>query len=103
LTILDRNFLRVAGRIARAPCVFDAKVSVEVSGVSMFKGSFVTMAEAIASHLSAQAATAGAWRVADAWQEGGAPVSRASPSMRARLTVIRPSFSLHQVQSLPPR
>ena len=25
------------------------------------------------------------------------------PSMRARLTVIRPSFSLHQVQSLPPR
>jgi hypothetical protein len=69
----------------------------------MFKGSFVTMAEAIASHLRAQAVTAGAWRVADAWREGAAPARRASPSMRARLTVIRPSFSLHQGQSLPPR
>jgi hypothetical protein len=69
----------------------------------MFKGSFVTMAEAIASHLSAQAATPGAWRVADAWRESAAPTDRVNPSMRARLTVIRPSFSLHQVQSLPPR
>ena len=70
----------------------------------MFKGSFVTMAEAIATHLSAQGAAPGqAQRVADAWRESGAPAGRASPSMRARLTVIRPSFSLHQVQSLPPR
>jgi len=69
----------------------------------MFKGSFVTMAEAIASHLNAQAATAGAWRVADSWREDGGAVGRADPSVRARLTVIRPSFSLHQVQSLPPR
>jgi hypothetical protein len=70
----------------------------------MFKGSFVTMAEAIATHLSAGGAAPGqAQRVAEAWRESGAPVGRASPSMRARLTVIRPSFSLHQVQSLPPR
>jgi hypothetical protein len=70
----------------------------------MFKGSFVTMAEAIATHLSAGATRAGAsQRVADAWRENGAPAGRSSPSMRARLTVIRPSFSLHQVQSLPPR
>jgi hypothetical protein len=72
-------------------------------GYCMFKGSFVTMAEAIASHLGARAATAGAWRVADGWSEGGAAADRANPSMRARLTVIRPSFTLHQVQSLPPR
>jgi hypothetical protein len=70
----------------------------------MFKGSFVTMAEAIATHLSAGAARPGTWQcVADAWRDNGAPAGRASPSMRARLTVIRPSFSLHQVQSLPPR
>jgi hypothetical protein len=69
----------------------------------MFKGSFVTMAEAIASHLSARAAATGTGRVADAWREGGVAAGRADPSMRARLTVIRPSFSLHQVQSLPPR
>jgi hypothetical protein len=69
----------------------------------MFKGSFVTMAEAIASHLHAQAATAGAWRVADSWREDGGAAGRANPSVRARLTVIRPSFSLHQVHSLPPR
>jgi hypothetical protein len=69
----------------------------------MFKGSFMTMAEAIASHLSAQAEAAGGWRVADQWREGSATADRANPSMRARLTVIRPSFSLHQVQSLPPR
>jgi hypothetical protein len=69
----------------------------------MFKGSFVTMAEAIASHLRARAATAGTWHVTDAWREDGAPADGANPSMRARLTVIRPSFSLHQVQSLPPR
>jgi hypothetical protein len=70
----------------------------------MFKGSFVTMAEAIATHLSARGAAAGkGQRVADAWRDNGAPAGRASPSMRARLTVIRPSFSLHQVQSLPPR
>ena len=70
----------------------------------MFKGSFVTMAEAIATHLGATGATSGSWqRVADAWRDNGAPAGRASPSMRARLTVIRPSFSLHQVQSLPPR
>jgi hypothetical protein len=70
----------------------------------MFKGSFVTMAEAIASHLQAQAATPGAWRVADTWREDGeAAAGPSSPSVRARLTVIRPSFSLHQVQSLPPR
>jgi hypothetical protein len=69
----------------------------------MFKGSFVTMAEAIASHLSARAAAADTWHVADAWREGGVAAGRADPSMRARLTVIRPSFSLHQVQSLPPR
>jgi hypothetical protein len=69
----------------------------------MFKGSFVTMAEAIASHLKTRAAAGSAWRVADAWRDGGAPAGRANPSMRARLTVIRPSFSLHQVQSLPPR
>lgn len=75
----------------------------EVSGVSMFKGSFMTMAEAIASHLAARVTTAGEWRVADAWQEDDAPAGRVNPSMRARLTVIRPSFSLHQVQSLPPR
>jgi hypothetical protein len=75
-----------------------------MSGVSMFKGSFVTMAEAIASHLSAQAAATGtSSRVADAWREAGVGAGRANPSMRARLTVIRPSFSLHQVQSLPPR
>jgi hypothetical protein len=78
-------------------------IFVEVSGVSMFKGSFMTMAEAIASHLSARAATAGGWRVADAWREDDAPAAPANPSMRTRLTVIRPSFSLHQVQSLPPR
>ena len=69
----------------------------------MFKGSFVTIAEAIASHLSARAASAGEWQVADAWREAGAHASRADSNMRARLTVIRPSFSLHQVQSLPPR
>ena len=70
----------------------------------MFKGSFVTMAEAIATHLSATAATADTrQRVADAWRDNGAAAGRASPSMRAHLTVIRPSFSLHQVQSLPPR
>jgi hypothetical protein len=64
----------------------------------MFKGSFVTMAEAIAAHLSAGATRPGtSQRVADA------PAGRANSSMRARLTVIRPSFSLHQVQSLPPR
>jgi hypothetical protein len=75
-----------------------------MSGVSMFKGSFVTMAEAIATHLSAAAASGGTRQhVADAWRDNGAPAGRASPSMRARLTVIRPSFSLHQVQSLPPR
>ena len=69
----------------------------------MFKGSFVTMAEAIASHLTAQAASADAWRVADTWREDDGAAGRADPSVRARLTVIRPSFSLHQVQSLPPR
>jgi hypothetical protein len=69
----------------------------------MFKGSFVTMAEAIASHLSAQTATAGTWRVADASREDGGAAGSANPSVRARLTVIRPSFSLHQGQSLPPR
>ena len=70
----------------------------------MFKGSFVTMAEAIASHLHAQgAASGGAWRVADTWREDSTATGRANPSVRARLTVIRPSFSLHQVQSLPPR
>ena len=69
----------------------------------MFKGSFVTMAEAIATHLSAGgAAPDQGQRVADAWRDA-APAGCASPSMRARLTVIRPSFSLHQVQSLPPR
>lgn len=72
----------------------------------MFKGSFVTMAEAIATHLSAEADSAGTrQRVADAWCDDGAPAGRSGSgsSMRARLTVIRPSFSLHQVQSLPPR
>jgi hypothetical protein len=72
----------------------------------MFKGSFVTMAEAIATHLSAGgAAPDQGQRVADAWRDAApaGPAGRASPSMRARLTVIRPSFSLHQVQSLPPR
>jgi hypothetical protein len=70
----------------------------------MFKGSFVTMAEAIATHMSATDTRPGSWqRVADAWRENGATAGRSSPSMRARLTVIRPSFSLHQVQSLPPR
>jgi hypothetical protein len=70
----------------------------------MFKGSFVTMAEAIANHLSATGAASGQWRgVADAWRDNGAPAGRASPSMRARLTVIRPSFSLHQAPPLPPR
>jgi hypothetical protein len=70
----------------------------------MFKGSFVTMAEAIATHLSAGgAAPDQGQRVADAGRDDAAPAGRASPSMRARLTVIRPSFSLHQVQSLPPR
>jgi hypothetical protein len=70
----------------------------------MFKGSFVTMAEAIATHLSAVgAAPDQGQRVANAWRDNSAPAARASPSMRARLTVIRPSFSLHQVQSLPPR
>jgi hypothetical protein len=69
----------------------------------MFKGSFVTMAEAIASHLSARAALPGDGRAADAWRESAGPTDRATSSMRARLTVIRPSFSLHQVQSLPPR
>lgn len=70
----------------------------------MFKGSFVTMAEAIAIHLSAGATRAEtSQHVADASRENGAPAGRASPSMRARLTVVRPSFSLHQVQSLPPR
>jgi hypothetical protein len=75
----------------------------------MFKGSFVTMAEAIATHLGATTATADeSPRVADGWQDSSVPASRTdtSPSannMRARLTVIRPSFSLHQVQSLPPR
>jgi hypothetical protein len=70
----------------------------------MFKGSFVTMAEAIATHLSAGGAAPGqGQQVANAWRDNGAPAGRASPSMRARLTVIRPSFSLHQVQSLPPR
>jgi hypothetical protein len=75
-----------------------------MSGVSMFKGSFVTMAEAIATHLSAGTTRPGTWeRVADTSRENGASAGRANPSMRARLTVIRPSFSLHQVQSLPPR
>jgi hypothetical protein len=75
-----------------------------MSGVSMFKGSFVTMAEAIATHMSAEASRTGTGqRVADEWRENGAAAGRSSPSMRARLTVIRPSFSLHQVQSLPPR
>jgi hypothetical protein len=70
----------------------------------MFKGSFVTMAEAIATHLSAEATRPGSWqRVADTSRDDGAAAGRASSSMRARLTVIRPSFSLHQVQSLPPR
>jgi hypothetical protein len=70
----------------------------------MFKGSFVTMAEAIATHLGATAATADTRaHTADAWRDNGAAAGRASPNMRARLTVIRPSFSLHQVQSLPPR
>jgi hypothetical protein len=69
----------------------------------MFKGSFVTMAEAIASHLRAQATTAGAWCVTDSWREDGGAAGRANPSVRARLTVIRPSFSLHQAQPLPPR
>lgn len=69
----------------------------------MFKGSFVTMAEAIASHLAARAAMGDAWRVADAWQESDGPAGGSNASMRARLTVIRPSFSLHQVQPLPPR
>jgi hypothetical protein len=72
----------------------------------MFKGSFVTMAEAIASHLHARGAaagTAGTSRVADGWREDSGASGRADPSARARLTVIRPSFSLHQVQSLPPR
>jgi len=70
----------------------------------MFKGSFVTMAEAIASHLGASGTTAGTrQRVADAWRDNDAPAGRSDPSMRARLTVIRPSFSLHQAQSLPPR
>jgi hypothetical protein len=69
----------------------------------MFKGSFVTMAEAIASHLSARAAATDTWRGSDSWREGGIAAARANPSMRARLTAIRPSFSLHQVQSLPPR
>ena len=70
----------------------------------MFKGSFLAMAEAIATYstagVSAGATRPGTWqRVAD----NGAAAGRASQSMRARLTVIRPSFSLHQVQSLPPR
>jgi hypothetical protein len=72
----------------------------------MFKGSFVTMAEAIASHLHARAAaagTAGTSHVADSWREDGGAAGGANPSVRARLTVIRPSFSLHQVHSLPPR
>jgi hypothetical protein len=69
----------------------------------MFKGSFVTMAEAIASHLNARAAATDAWRGGDSWREGGVASGRADASMRARLTVIRPSFSLHQAQSLPPR
>jgi hypothetical protein len=69
----------------------------------MFKGSFVTMAEAIASHLSAPSTTAGTWRIADAARDGAATGGRTNESMRARLTVIRPSFSLHQGQSLPPR
>lgn len=69
----------------------------------MFKGSFVTMAEAIASHLNRQTASAGAWRIADTWREDSGVTARANQSVRARLTVIRPSFSLHQVQSLPPR
>jgi hypothetical protein len=70
----------------------------------MFKGSFVIMAEAIATHLSARsAAAATSQRVTDAWRDNAPPAGRPSQSMRARLTVIRPSFSLHQVQSLPPR
>lgn len=69
----------------------------------MFKGSFVTMAEAIASHMSAQAATPGASRVRDAWQDNAPATDSPDPSIRARLTVIRPSFSLHQVRPLPPR
>ena len=89
--------------MARAPCVFRLNVQLQ-SGVSMFKGSFVSMAEAIATHLSAQDAAPGArQRAADAWQDSDAASGHASPSMRAHLTVIRPSFSLHQVQSLPPR
>ena len=89
--------------MARAPCVFRLSVQLQ-SGVSMFKGSFVTMAEAIATHLSARAASPGPWqRGADTWQDDDASTERASTSMRAQLTVIRPSFSLHQVQSLPPR
>lgn len=89
--------------MARAPCVFNVNVQSQ-SGVSMFKGSFVTMAEAIATHLSARAATPGPWqRGAETWQEDDASTGTTSPSMRAQLTVIRPSFSLHQVQSLPPR
>lgn len=70
----------------------------------MFKGSFVTMAEAIATHLSAEATRPGSWqRAPDTSRDNGAAAGSASSSMRARLTVIRPSFSLHQVQSLPPR
>jgi hypothetical protein len=70
----------------------------------MFKGSFVIMAEAIATHLSAGSAAPATWpRVTDAWRDNAAPAGLANQSMRARLTVIRPSFSLHQVQSLPPR
>ena len=70
----------------------------------MFKGSFVVMAEAIAVRSSAATLTVAPWqRVADAWRDGGASAATESSSARARLTVIRPSFSLHQVQSLPPR
>ena len=70
----------------------------------MFKGSFLVMAEAIAARSNAETLTVGSWpRVADTWCDTGTPAGRASRSMTAHLTVIRPSFSLHQTQSLPPR
>jgi hypothetical protein len=70
----------------------------------MFKGSFMVMAEAIAARPNAGTVTVGAWqRGADTWRETGDPAVPAGGAMTAHLTVIRPSFSLHQVQSLPPR
>lgn len=70
----------------------------------MFKGSFIVIAEALAARSSAGTPTVAPWqRVADAWRDGGASAGAESSGARARLTVIRPSFSLHQVQSLPPR